>query len=162
MDLGRITTSRRLGASRAERADVVIAPAAATVLRHVVLEGPVRPVALSERTKMRPPALSRQLKSLEADGLIERIATPGDGRGASLRPTRKGRALQRRLERADDEILAEQLAGWSGADLASLADLLERFIVDLRTPPATRPTTGARPNATRAGSSRRPTTRRTR
>jgi len=155
VDLGRITTSRRLGASRAERAEVDISPAAAAVLRHVVLDGPLRPVALSERTRMKPPALSRQLKILEADGLIERVATPDDGRGALLRPTRKGRALQRRLEQADDEIMAEQLAGWSASDLAALAGLLERFIVDLRRPPPTTPPAPKSP-------SRRPTTRRTR
>jgi DNA-binding MarR family transcriptional regulator len=162
VDLGRITTSRRLGASRAERAGVEIAPAAAAVLRHIVLEGPIRPVALSDHTRMKPPALSRQLKRLEADGLIERVATPDDGRGASLRPTRRGRALQRRLEQADDEILAEQLAGWSASDLASLADLLERFVVDLRTPPPTRPSAAGRAAAAREAPTRRPTTRRTR
>jgi DNA-binding MarR family transcriptional regulator len=145
VDLGRITTSRRLGASRAERAGVEIAPAAAAVLRHVVLEGPIRPVALSERTRMKPPALSRQLKTLEADGLIERVATPDDGRGATLRPTRAGRALQRRLEQADDEILGEQLARWSATELSTLADLLERFVVDLRTPSAPPPSRPSRP-----------------
>ena len=156
VDLARITTSRRLGESRTERAGVAIAPAAAAVLRHVVLEAPIRPVALSEHSKMKPPALSRQLKNLESDGLIERVAAPGDGRGAVLRPTRKGRTVQRRLEQADDEILAEQLAGWSAGDLSALADLLERFVVDLRSPPsssATRPTTRT---------TTRPTTRRTR
>jgi DNA-binding MarR family transcriptional regulator len=169
VDLGRITTSRRLGASRAERARVVIAPAAASVLRHVVLDGPIRPVALSERTRMKPSALSRQLKSLEGDGLIERVSTPDDGRGAVLRPTRRGRSMQRRLEQADDEILAEQLAGWSATELSTLADLLERFIVDLRTPPADRRSSAsataasaATSPATTATTTRRPTTRRTR
>ena len=152
VDLGRITTSRRLGASRAARAKVEIGPVAASVLRHVVMDGPIRPVALSSQTRMQPPALSRQLKTLEADGLIERVATPEDGRGAVLRPTRRGRALQDRLERADDEILAEQLAGWSSSDLSLLADLLERFVVDLRSP-STAPAGRAAPSRS---TSRRP------
>lgn len=167
VDLGRITTSRRLGASRADRAGVAIAPTAAAVLRHVVLDGPIRPVALSERTRMRPPALSRQLKSLEAAGLIERVAAPDDGRGVVLRPTRRGRVVQGRLEEADDEIMAEQLAGWSAADLTALADLLERFVVDLRNPPADQAGAVGRtrsddPAAAPAGTTRRPTTRRSR
>ena len=157
VDLGRITTSRRLGASRAERAKVDISPAAAAVLRHVVLEGPIRPVALSERTpdasRRRCPASSRRL---EADGLIERVATP------ERRPRRRAAAdphgagpCSDRLEQADDEILAEQLAGWSAGDLAALADLLERFVVDLRSP-----ADHAHPGA--PAPSRRPTTRRPR
>lgn len=140
VDLHRIINSRKLHGVRAERSGVDVTPVAASVLRRVVDMGTARPVELADRLRMRPNALSRHLKALEADGCIERIPTPGDGRGSLLRPTRRGRALVHRLEAADDEILTEQLRSWSAADLEQLVTLFDRLIHDLRTPPAPRPT----------------------
>jgi DNA-binding MarR family transcriptional regulator len=134
VDLQRITNSRRLHATRAQRSGVEITPVAASVLRQVVVEGPVRPVDLADRMRMRPPALSRQLRNLEADGCIERVPSPGDGRGAFVRVTPLGRKLMGRLEEGDSEILAEQLRSWSATELAEMVGLLERLIHDLRTP----------------------------
>src|SRR4051794_11610240 len=118
VDLQRITNSRRLHATRAQRSGVDITPVAASVLRHVATEGPSRPVDLAERLRMRPPALSRQLRNLEADGCIERVPAPGDGRGSLVEATPLGRKLMGRLEDSDDELLAEQLRSWSATDLA--------------------------------------------
>jgi DNA-binding MarR family transcriptional regulator len=134
VDLHRIVNSRRLHDTRAARSGVEVTPVAARVLRHVVDDGTVRPGELADRLRMRPNALSRHLKSLEADRCIERVPAPGDGRGALLRPTRRGRTLVQRLEAADDEILAEQLRSWSAADLHQLVTLFDRLVHDLRAP----------------------------
>ena len=138
VDLHRIINSRKLHGVRAERSGVDITPVAARVLRHVLDEGPVRPGELADRLRMQPNALSRHLKALETDRCIERVPTPGDGRGSLLRGTRRGRALVNKLEAADDEILAEQLRSWSAADLEQLVTLFDRLIQDLRTPPSAR------------------------
>ena len=135
VDLQRITNSRRLHAIRARRSGVEVTPVAASVLRHVTAEGPVRPVDLAGRLRMRPPALSRQLKNLEADGCIERVPSPGDGRGSLVQVTPRGRTLMGRLEDGDRELLAEQRRSWSATDLAELVGLLERLVHDLRAPP---------------------------
>jgi DNA-binding MarR family transcriptional regulator len=137
IDLQRITNSRKLHRSLAARAGVAIGPVAGSVLRHVVHDGPVRPAELAERMRMQPPALSRQLKALEADGHIERVPIDGDRRGWLLRATRRGRGVVQRLERADEGILAEQLRNWSPADLDTLNDLLDRLVHDLRAPAPT-------------------------
>lgn len=134
VDLQRITNSRTLHGVRASRAGVTISPVAGFVLRHIVEEGPVRPAQLAGRMRMQPSALSRQLKALEAQGCIERVPIPGDKRGWAVRVTRRGRGLVRRLERADDDILAGQLRNWSASDLDTLNDLLDRLIHDLRAP----------------------------
>ena len=134
VDLQRITNSRRLHGIRSERSGVALSPAAGAVLRHVVDGGPVRPGALADQARMQPPALTRQLKSLEADGCIERVAAPTDRRGALVRATRRGRSLVHRLEAADDQIIGEQLASWTSSDLTLLVDLLDRLVHDLRTP----------------------------
>jgi len=138
VDLHRIINSRKLHEVRADRSGVDVTPVAARVLRHVVDEGPVRPGGLADRLRMQPNALSRHLKRLEAEGCIERVPTPGDGRGSLLRATRRGKALVHRLEAADEEILAEQLRAWSAADLDQLVTLFDRLIHDLRAPPSAR------------------------
>lgn len=134
VDLQRITNSRKLHAVRAARSGVAISPVAGSVLRHIVEEGPVRPALLAERMRMQPSALSRQLKLLEAEGHIERVLIPDDKRSWLVRVTRRGRGVVQRLERTDDDILAEQLRNWSTADLDTLNDLLDRLIHDLRAP----------------------------
>ena len=138
VDLQRITNSRKLHTSSAARAGVTISPVAGSVLRRIVMDGPVRPVLLAERLRMQPPALSRQLKVLEGEGCIERVAIPGDKRGWLVRVTRRGRGIVQRLERADEDILTAQLHNWSTADLDTLNALLDRLVHDLRAPaPAT-------------------------
>jgi DNA-binding MarR family transcriptional regulator len=134
VDLQRITNSRKLHSVRAARAGVTISPVAGSVLRHIVEEGPVRPALLAERIRMQPPALSRQLKVLEAEGCIERVPIPGDKRGWLVRVTQRGRGIVQRLERADEDIIAGQLRNWSEPDLDTLNDLLDRLIHDLRVP----------------------------
>jgi DNA-binding MarR family transcriptional regulator len=134
VDLQRITNSRKLHSVRAARAGVTISPVAGSVLRHIVEEGPVRPALLAQRIRMQPPALSRQLKVLEAEGCIERVPIPGDKRGWLVRVTQRGRGIVQRLERADEDIIAGQLHNWSGPDLDTLNDLLSRLIHDLRVP----------------------------
>jgi DNA-binding MarR family transcriptional regulator len=83
---------------------------------------------------MQPPALSRQLKVLEAESYIERVPIPGDKRGWLVRATQRGRGIMRRLERADAEIIAHQLRHWSTEDLGTLNGLLDRLIFDFRAP----------------------------
>lgn len=144
VDLQRITNSRKLHGVRASRAGVTLSPVAGSVLRHIVDEGPVRPVLLAERMRMQPSALSRQLKVLEGEGCIERVAIPGDKRGWLVRVTRRGRGMVQRLERADEDILTGQLRNWSTTDLDALNDLLERLIHDLRAPAPAPPRKKAR------------------
>jgi DNA-binding MarR family transcriptional regulator len=134
VDLQRITNSRKLHSVRAAHAGVTISPVAGSVLRHIVEEGPLRPALLAERMRMQPSALSRQLKVLEVEGCIERVALPGDKRGWLVRVTQRGRGIVQRLERADADIIAGQLRYWSAADLDTLKDLLDRLIHDFREP----------------------------
>jgi DNA-binding MarR family transcriptional regulator len=134
VDLQRITNSRKLHGVRAARSGVSLSPVAGSVLRHIVGEGPVRPALLAERMRMRPSALSRQLKLLEAEGHIERVPIPDDKRSWLVRVTRRGRGIVQRLERADEDILAGQLRDWSTTDLDTLNTLLDRLIHDLRAP----------------------------
>ena len=54
--------------------------------------------------------LSRMIRSLERDGLVERVANPTDRRTRRIRLTRAGRAELRELDRISDELAASALA----------------------------------------------------
>ena len=134
VDVYRILNSSRVQAATTRRSAVNISAVAGGVLRHVLDEGPIRPVDLAQRVRLRPPALSRHLKNLEAEGCIERVPSPGDGRGALVRVTRRGRSAIERLEQTEDQIMNEQLQNWDPQEMKQLLTLLDRLISDLRAP----------------------------
>lgn len=143
--LRRIIGSQRLDRINAERSKVAIGFAAVAVLGKVIDDGPLRMSDLAEAGRIHPAALTRQVQTLEAEGYIERSPDPTDGRAAVVRVTPAGLAAHRRVQSANDAIMAEQLSDWSTEELIDLVDRLEHLIVDLRTAPeARRPrTTGA-------------------
>jgi DNA-binding MarR family transcriptional regulator len=130
----RITNSRRLDVLRAQRSGVPLSLVATGVLYQVVEWGPLRAATLAARSRMQPAALSRQLGILQREGYIERLPDPTDGRGAVVRATAHGRAIHQRIQSADDELFAAQLARWDAGELDRLAELLERLVTDLRAP----------------------------
>jgi DNA-binding MarR family transcriptional regulator len=136
VDLHRITGSRRVVQSGRAAMALDLSDVGAVVLRHVATNGPIRPAGIAERLRMLPSALSRQLKNLEDEGLVERVPSPGDKRGSLVRATRRGRALVRRIEQTEQQLLAEQLHDWSDTDLRRLVGLMDRLVHDLRTPVA--------------------------
>ncbi|MGE3876601.1 MAG: MarR family winged helix-turn-helix transcriptional regulator [Parvibaculaceae bacterium] len=57
----------------------------------------LRPVELEKELLVAQYNLSRLLDRMEAAGLVERIACPGDGRGQMIALTTEGRAMQKRM-----------------------------------------------------------------
>jgi DNA-binding MarR family transcriptional regulator len=137
-ELRRITSSPRLDRRVAVRSGIPIGFSAFAVLGKVVADGPLRLSDLATAQRMLPAALTRQVQALEAEGYIERRPDPADGRAAVVEATAAGRAANRRLRAANDAIMAEQLADWSGAELEDLVARMERLIHDLRATPASR------------------------
>jgi DNA-binding MarR family transcriptional regulator len=149
--LARVTRSRRADAERAARAGVHLPRASQMVLRQAVEAGPVRISDLARALHISDAAASRTVTALEQEGLIERQASPDDGRVALVDITPRGRKVQRRLREAQDEIFGASLSHWSGPDLARLADMMDRLAVDLRALPGD----DARSEAPRSASARR-------
>ena len=141
--LRRITGSQRLERSIAVRSGTAIGIAAAAVLGKVIDDGPLRMSDLADAVRMHPAALTRQVQALEAEGLVDRSADPLDGRASVVGATSAGRAVHRRIEAVNDEIMAEQLADWTGEELSALVDALDRLVSDLRAVPASRRTRAA-------------------
>ena len=108
-------------------ARVPITGAGLTALRGIERDGPIAVSALAAKVRVDLSTMSRQLRPLEAAGLVARASDPNDGRVARITVTEKGRAV---LERVDEAVLEDfdaALADWSGADRAQLAALLHRF-----------------------------------
>lgn len=141
--LRRITGSQRLDRLIAVRSGVSIGVAAVAVLGKVIDDGPMRMTDLADAVRTHPAALTRQVQALEAEGYVERCADPADGRASVVTVTAAGRVAHRRIEAANDELMAEQLDGWTVEELAELVERLDRLVADLRAVPASR-----RPRAT--------------
>lgn len=133
--LHRIIGSARLDRNTAARSGVTIGFAAVGVLGRVIDDGPSRMSDLAAAGRMHPGALTRQVQALEAEGYVERRGDPTDGRASVIAATPAGRAAYRRVEGANDAIMAEQLAGWQPDELAALVDQLDRLVTDLRSAP---------------------------
>jgi DNA-binding MarR family transcriptional regulator len=136
--LRRITGSQRLDRLIAVRSGVAIGVAAVAVLGKVIDDGPMRMSDLADAVRTHPAALTRQVQALEAEGYVERSADPTDGRASVVAVTSAGRLAHRRIEAANDELMAEQLDGWSVEELTSLVEQLDRLVTDLRAVPASR------------------------
>jgi len=127
----RLGASRKVHARQIAAAGVELTQPGATLLARIVEDGPVVLGDLSTATDMDPGAVSRQVKALEAEGLVERQGREGDARIRVLRATPAGRRVRRRIAEVQDRHMADVLAGWSDADRATFARLLDRFVEDL-------------------------------
>lgn len=128
----RLGASRKVHARQVAAAGVEITQPGAALLARIVEDGPVVLGDLSAAADMDPGAVSRQVKALEADGLVARQGREGDARIRVLRATPAGRRVRRRIADVQDRHMADVLAGWSDTDRATFARLLDRFVEDLR------------------------------
>ncbi len=128
----RLGASRKVHARQVAAAGVEITQPGAALLARIVEDGPVVLGDLSAAADMDPGAVSRQVKALEADGLVERQGREGDARIRVLRATPEGRRVRSRIAEVQDRHMADVLAGWPTTDRATFAHLLDRFVEDLR------------------------------
>ncbi len=130
--LFRLGASRKVHVRQVGAAGVEITQPGATLLARLVADGPLSLGDLSTAVDMDPGAVSRQVKVLEADGLVERSRRHDDARIRVLRATPAGERLRRRIAAVQDQHMADVLDGWTVADQATFARLLGRFVDDLR------------------------------
>ena len=100
-------------------------------LWRIVDEGPLRPTALAGLIGVDLSVVSRQVRSLEDVGFVQRAADPADARAALVSATESGRAALDSTRRQRTEVLDDVLADWSAEDRAALVRLLTRFNTEL-------------------------------
>ncbi|GAA2608055.1 MarR family winged helix-turn-helix transcriptional regulator [Paractinoplanes durhamensis] len=90
-------------------------------------DGPRRPSDVAEHLGVGKATITRQLKPLEALGLIERLPDPGDGRAHLVALTDDGRQRMKQVREARHERLRAHLDSWPDEDIRTLARLLGKF-----------------------------------
>ena len=125
-----IGRSRDAGRLRAEVAGVHLTNQAAGILSALTTEGPLRSSALAEAVDADAPIVSRELKSLRAQGYVDVVVDPTDGRARVVSLTDVGRDVYRRFRDATDAITAGAFDDWDDADLVTLRALLDRVVAD--------------------------------
>jgi DNA-binding MarR family transcriptional regulator len=91
-----------------DRAD--LSASAAFVLNRVCREGPVRLTALAAKEGISQPSMTQLVQRLERQGLVTRLADPGDGRAALIGITGHGQTLLDDRKRIRRERLTQLLA----------------------------------------------------
>jgi DNA-binding MarR family transcriptional regulator len=115
---------------RAEDAAAGLTAPRLSALSVIVFGGPLTLGELADAEQVRPPTISRLVKDLEAEGLIERLADPADGRVQRVRATEHGRRLLQAGRARRVAALTRDLAALPEEELATLAAaaaLLERL-----------------------------------
>ena len=88
------------------------------------------PLELSRAMSYDSGSMTRMLDRLEKKGFIVRARSDTDRRMVELQLTQQGKDAAARLPGIGAVVLNEQLRGFSDADLATLIDLLARFIAN--------------------------------
>lgn len=91
------------------------------------INGPTQPHRLAELSGMSRPAVSALLKTLEADGLVDRLASPTDGRSVTVSLSPTGRTRLESVYRDHNARETQWAAALSPAELATLLDLLAKL-----------------------------------
>jgi len=97
------------------------------LLHTVESEGPMRASALAASVQADLSTVSRQVATLVARGLLERLADQRDGRACLLTVTDTGRAAIADYEQGRQAFFDTVLSGWSAGEMLQFARQLERF-----------------------------------
>jgi len=137
--LGRLLANRRSWALLASSAGVDLPQQAIQVLLQLH-DGESRSVAeLARLARMDAAAVSRQIRILEDEGLIERQSSAHNGRVVLISPTDKGLEVAERLWTLNRSHLADALASWTDEERQTLGTLMVRLVDDLQRTPHRRP-----------------------
>lgn len=128
--IGRVGSSVAASRRRAAAAGVDVSSPGMGVLGALVRGGPQRVSAVAAATGLLGSHVSREVRGLEAQGLVARRADAEDARAVLVSVTPAGRAAYRRLKDSSVAAAGAALAGWRAGDLATLARLLDRMADD--------------------------------
>lgn len=99
-------------------------------LRHLLAWGAMRPTALARVLATGASHVSKIVRRLESDGLVERTTDPTDRRATLISLTEAGEEAARGVYALGDRMIAEVLEGWSPSDISQYTALTERFVND--------------------------------
>jgi len=102
-----------------------------SALSVIVFGGPVSLRDLAAAEQVRPPSMTRTVKELELDGLVQREVDSSDRRITRLKPTAKGEHILKEGRAARINLLANWLESLSRDELSQIdqaSRILERLL----------------------------------
>jgi DNA-binding MarR family transcriptional regulator len=128
--LTRAATSPAFAAQLEERSGVSLHRSALVTLWRLVHDGPQRISDLADAVGVDVSTMSRLVRQLERDRLVERVRAEDDLRSLEIRPAPAGLEAHARVAEARTAILAEVMADWSESDRAAFVRFMTRFAED--------------------------------
>jgi DNA-binding MarR family transcriptional regulator len=120
-------TARRLR----QHAGHELSPSRSTLLDTIARHGPLSPSRLAELERMSRPTITRLVAKLKAEGYVECLSDPEDGRSYQISISPKGKALRDVRRRRKSEYLTRLLESADARDLevlGSAAQVLMRLL----------------------------------
>jgi DNA-binding MarR family transcriptional regulator len=111
--------------------DEPVDKAGLAVLHETRRLGIVRPSDLAAEMRLDLSTISRHLRSLEQQGMVERTADPADARAQQISITARGTSLLKRVMDRRAATIRDAIAHWPEGDRGALRDLLRRLAEDL-------------------------------
>ena len=111
--------------------DEPVDKAGLAVLHETRRLGIVRPSDLAAEMHLDLSTISRHLRSLEQQGMVQRTADPDDARAQQISITARGTGLLKRVMDHRAATIGDAIAHWSEDDRGALRDLLRRLADDL-------------------------------
>ena len=133
--LQRLLSSRRVHAGMAGAARVALPQQAMNVLRALGDRDPLPVGDLARAARMDTGAVSRQIRVLEEEGLVERRSSPQHGSIVLVVATPEGKAMAHRFERVRNAQLSRALIDWTPEEREQLGSLMLRLVDDLQATP---------------------------
>ena len=99
-------------------------------LRHLLAWGPMRPTSLAEVLNTGASHVSKIVRRLEDDGLVQRTTDPTDRRATLVSLTPPGQTAALSVYALGDRMISEVLGGWSAPDVRRYTALTQRFVSD--------------------------------
>ena len=99
-------------------------------LRHLLASGSMRPTALAEVLNTGASYVSKIVRRLEDDGLVQRTTDPVDRRATLVSLTSAGETAALSVYALGDRMISEVLQGWSASDVRKYTALTQRFVTD--------------------------------
>jgi DNA-binding MarR family transcriptional regulator len=99
-------------------------------LRHLLAWGSMRPTSLAEVLNTGASHVSKIVRRLEDDGLVQRTVDPTDRRATLVSLTPSGVTAALSVYALGDRMIAEVLEGWSASDVRKYTALTQRFVAD--------------------------------
>jgi len=110
--------------------------AGVSLLATLEAEDGLRPSDIATSLELDQSTVSRQLRQLEALGLVSRRSDDDDGRASRIHLTSDGRSSLGAVRSARAAMLDDVFAAWPQADRERLIELLDRLLDNLATLPA--------------------------